>query len=104
MWETHCDSEFLTQGFVPIEHWPSCYYHERLQLLLAVYVDDFKLSGPKKNLAEGWRLIGDGREGGITVETPSDSGLYLGCKHETGTTTVEPCESAPPGTPDKEAR
>jgi len=99
MWEKHCDSELLAQGFVPIEHWPSCYFHERLKLMLAVYVDDFKLSGPKENLAQGWKLIGHGRTGGITLEAPSESGLYLGCKHEIGTTTVQPTASAPAGTP-----
>ena len=78
MWEKHCDAELLAQGFVPVERWPSCYFHERLKPMLAVYVDDFKLSGPKENLAGGWKLIGYGREGGITLEQPS----YLGCEHE----------------------
>ncbi len=78
------------QGFVPIEQWPSCYYHGRLRLMLAVYVDDFKLSGPEENLAEGWKLIGYGREGGLTIEAPSESGLYLGCRHEIGRATIRP--------------
>ena len=28
------------------EEWPVCYYHEKLKLMLVVYVDDFKLAGP----------------------------------------------------------
>eukprot|EP00975_Prorocentrum_lima_P029499 6192974-Prorocentrum_lima.AAC.1 len=28
-----------------------------LTLFLVVYVDDFKLAGPKANLAKGWKLI-----------------------------------------------
>ena len=34
-WEQHCDEE-----------WPSVYIHEKLQLVLVVYVDDFKMAGP----------------------------------------------------------
>ena len=84
MWERHCDKELVAQGFVPLEHWPSCYFHDKLKLMLTVYVDDFKLSGPTENLAEGWRLIGYGRKGGLTLDPPTETGLYLGCKHETG--------------------
>ena len=38
--------------------WPSVFWHPHLRLLLAVYVDDFKMAGPKDNLAKGWELIG----------------------------------------------
>ena len=35
--------------FEPIgEEWPSVYIHEKLQLVLVVYVDDFKMAGPQK--------------------------------------------------------
>jgi len=37
--------------------WPSCHFHKDLGLLISVYVDDFKLAGPKANLEQGWRLI-----------------------------------------------
>ena len=47
------------------------------RLLLAVYVDDFKMAGPKDNLAKGWELIGSR----IDVDTPSPLGRYLGCEH-----------------------
>ena len=33
------------------------FIHDPLGTILSVYVDDFKLSGPIKNLAEGWQLI-----------------------------------------------
>ena len=46
-WEHHCDSALREVGFSSVGDgaWPSCYFHEELQLLLSVYVDDFKLSG-----------------------------------------------------------
>ena len=48
-----------------------------LQLLLSVCVADFKMSGPKKNLAEGWRLM----RAHIDLEEPAPAHLYLGCEH-----------------------
>ena len=64
--------------FVPVDNWPACYWHERLKLFLCVYVDDFKLSGPKHNLAEGWEFIS--KE--LDLDPPEEAGLYLGCIHE----------------------
>ena len=53
-WEKHCDSNLRKVGFEPVhQSWMSVYRHKRLDLLLAVYVDDFKMSGPASNLAEG---------------------------------------------------
>ena len=40
-------------------------------------MDDFKLSGPAQNLAEGWRQISKG----ILIEPPAPAGRYLGCDH-----------------------
>ena len=52
-WEEHCNKFLLEAGFKPIEAWPSCFWHEKLKLMLSVYVDDFKLSGPKESLKRG---------------------------------------------------
>ena len=58
---------------------------KRLDLFMTVYVDDFKLAGPKGNLAEGWRLIrGDATPEsgkGLIMEDPTPLGQYLGCNH-----------------------
>ena len=60
-WEQHCDAHTKKVGFQPIgPEWPSCYWHPRLKLFLVIYVDDFKLSGPKENLAKGWGLLKQG--------------------------------------------
>ena len=53
-----CDESVRAVGFEPIgEEWPSVYIHEKLQLVLVVYVDDFKMAGPQKNLAQGMEHV-----------------------------------------------
>ena len=59
--------------------WPSMYWHPPLKLLLSIYVDDFKMSGPKENLAKGWALL---REE-IEMEDPASPTIYLGCEQST---------------------
>ncbi len=85
LWEKHCDQRLRQCGFKPIESWPSCYYHARLDLTLSVYVDDFKLAGPAGNLSEGWDLI----RKHIHMEDPTDLKLYLGCQHVESKITVD---------------
>ena len=55
------------------------FWHARLKLLLSIYVDDFKMAGPKENLAEGWALLRQG----IDMEDPATPTLYLGCEQST---------------------
>ena len=77
-WERHCDAHLRKVGFEPTsEVWNSCYYHAKLKLFLVVYVDDFKLAGPQKNIKEGWRLI----RAGLQMEDPTPLGVFLGCNH-----------------------
>ncbi len=80
-WEEHCDVRVKIAGFEPMgATWPSTYFHPKLKLYLVIYVDDFKLAGPKENLAKGWSLLQDD----ITIEKPQPIGLFLGCTHEMG--------------------
>ena len=85
IWEEHCNKELMKVGFKPIDGWSSCFYHERLNCMLAVYVDDFKMGGPVKNLPKAWKLITDV----IMMEKPTAAHLYLGCIHEKSEITVE---------------
>ena len=59
------------------EGWPSVFFHDRLKLLLVVYVDDFKMSGPKESMKRAWELIGSR----IDMDKPGTVGRYLGCDH-----------------------
>ena len=75
MWEVHCDKHVQSVGFKLVgEEWQSCYFHPTLKLYLVVYVDDFKLSGPKDNLSAGWPLILEG----LDIEPPCRSVCTLG--------------------------
>ena len=78
-WERHCEECLGKVGFRAVhpECWPSIFWHAELSLLLAVYVDDFKLAGPASNHEKGWQLIGTH----IDMDTPEDVGRYLGCDH-----------------------
>jgi hypothetical protein len=77
-------------GFEPVLEWKSCFWHPELRLLLVVYVDDFKMSGPAENLSEGWRRI----TAKIKTEIPSEIGRCLGCDQKLMSSTV-PCGFSP---------
>ena len=55
LWEIHCETQLLAVGFImpDPEGWPSVFYHHELRLLMVVYVDDFKMSGPKESMKKG---------------------------------------------------
>ncbi|CAE7555766.1 GIP, partial [Symbiodinium pilosum] len=59
IWEKHCETQLKSVGWIPIlpEIWQSVFYHPELELMLVVYVDDFKMAGPTKNMAQGWKDI-----------------------------------------------
>jgi len=80
-WEQHCHKALLLGGWTLIKNgsWKSVYWHNALKLVLVVYVDDFKMAGPKESLAKGWKLITD--IGRIKMEPPTAVGRYLGCEH-----------------------
>ena len=46
-WEEHCEKHVKKGGFVAVPDWLSVYWNEKLKTLLAIYVDDFKMAGPK---------------------------------------------------------
>ena len=50
--------------------------HRKLQLILSVYVDDFKLVGKTENLKAGWDLI---MGSGLVLDPPTPLGDCLGC-------------------------
>jgi hypothetical protein len=89
-WEMHCEAHLVKIGFVPIDDWRSCFFHPKWNMFLVVYVDDFKLAGPAKHMAEAWVAIRQG----IVMEDPAPAGLYLGCKHELSDR-VLPCRTTP---------
>ena len=83
-WEKHAHAHVTAQGFCPMDNWPSCYWHPEHKLFLVIYVDDFKMAGPKDKLHLGWDLIKRDSKTttGLNIESPGPLGLFLGCKHE----------------------
>ena len=60
-WEEHCDAEVKKVGFTPVgAEWPSTYVNKKLDLFLVIYVDDFKLLGPKSQYNRGLALATQG--------------------------------------------
>jgi hypothetical protein len=76
-WERHCEEHLTSVGFVPVPDWRSTYWHAELKLLLMVYVDDFKMSGPSANFAKGWSMIRQK----IKTDEPHAVTKCLGCEH-----------------------
>ena len=56
-------------------------------MLCIVYVDDFKVAGPKGGVAQTWKDIVEKSNIGITE--PEESTHFLGCKHHVETKTVD---------------
>ena len=52
-WERHCREALLSLGFTTVSGWECLYVHKDLKLVLAVYVDGFKLSGLANNIQKG---------------------------------------------------
>ncbi|CAE7919883.1 unnamed protein product, partial [Symbiodinium necroappetens] len=57
IWEKHCTKQLKSIGWVPVlpDIWQSISCHPELDLLLVVYVEDFKMAGPK--VTKGWEGI-----------------------------------------------
>ena len=79
LWEMHCEKMLYEVGFImpDPEGWPSVFFHPEMKLLLVVYVDDFKMAGPKSQMAKGWEMIGSR----IDMDIPGNVNRYLGCDH-----------------------
>ena len=81
IWEQRCAKELTKAGFVAVlpDIWPSIFHHPKLDLFLVIYVDDFKMAGPEKNMAKGWELLGEF----IDMDPAEVLGRYFGCmRHE----------------------
>jgi hypothetical protein len=63
----------------------SCYISPTLKCYVIVYVDDFKIAGPEKNVKKAWGFIRaeNTRTGqpGIVLDDPTPAGEFLGCNH-----------------------
>ena len=93
IWERHCEKELKKVGFEAVltDIWKSVFYHPKKKLLLVVYVDDFKLAGPKATIKEGWDSISSV----IDMDLPEVIGRYFGCMHKEEHNLTLPKEAHP---------
>ena len=75
--EAHYEKHLREIGFEPVFNWPSVFYHKARNLLVMVYGDDFKMSGPTKNMKTAWDLL----RRGVKTDDPKSIDRYLGCIH-----------------------
>ena len=88
-WERHCEEHLASVVFVPAPDWRSTYWHPELKLLLMVYVDDFKMTGPSAKFAKGWSLIRQR----VKTDEPHTVTECLGCEHLVRDTNMGVCRS-----------
>ena len=84
--EKHYSKALLDVCFQPIPGWECLYFHLTLQVVLSVYVDDFKLAGLKASLPKAWQLMSDK---GLKLDPPEPFKEYLGCGQHTITLSQE---------------
>ena len=56
-WEFWCNEQVEKCGFTPVPNWPGLFTHAAEKLLLSIYVDDFKMAGPKLAVAKMWKTL-----------------------------------------------
>ena len=59
-WQEFCQEQCEKAGFrlFSPQNWPCVYWNDERKLLLVLYVDDMKLSGPKGQMEEAWKDLG----------------------------------------------
>ena len=58
--------------------WMSVYWHPVKKVMLSIYVDDFKMAGPSKEVDLAWKDLA----ALIDLSEPGEVDAYLGCKHK----------------------
>jgi hypothetical protein len=86
-WEKHYTTALAQKtGFQKMLGWECMFYNVVLQVILSVYVDDFKMAGKKENLSKAWKLMD---KAGLKLDAPQPFGDYLGCGQAPITLTKE---------------
>ena len=57
LWEKHCEKAVFAAGFTKIKGWECLYIHAEKQLLLSIYVDDFKMAGSSRHPGSMWETF-----------------------------------------------
>ena len=81
LWERKCTRAVKRAGFEEVDNWPSLFYNKSRNVLLFIYVDDFKMAGPKSQLAAAWADL----RRDLVLEDPHPVDRCLGCLHREST-------------------
>ena len=73
-WERHCHGKIRQVGFEKIPGWENLFVCRKWQVLINVYVDDFKLAG-RGPMAHVWKAL---RDAGLDIDDPVKYQTYLG--------------------------
>ena len=79
-WEIFAHKMLLSEGWTPVspDAMRSVYWHPKFKSVLILYVDDFRISGPKSSMQAAWASI----RKHIRTGEPEPSGKFLGCDHK----------------------
>ena len=88
-WGDDCHDRLVKCNFYLVaEEFPGLYMHKTfLHIVLVLYVDDFRMSGPKANLPKVWSRLRTGPNA-LTLDDPKPPDRELGCYHRRFETTV----------------
>ena len=82
-WERKYRSILRRAGFREMIGWECMFYHSTYQVIISVYVDDFKMAGTRKGVQQAWNSIRGPDK--LILDDPTPFGAYLGCEQNTST-------------------
>ena len=53
-WERHAEDKVVKEDFTRIENMPSMFWHPKMEVLLIICVDDFKMAGRASRVLDAW--------------------------------------------------
>ncbi len=75
-WERCSREKFLLAGFKRAPGWECLFIRWKHQVILSVYVGDFKMAGRQESTPSAWEAI---RKAGVKSDQPTRFEHYLGC-------------------------
>ena len=77
-WEIYSNKVLVKHGFEKVPGWESLWIHKKKQLIMSVYVDDYKLAGKTENLEPMWSSLSKDLD--LEPFVPLHGSIYLGNK------------------------
>ena len=82
-WQEYCHKQCEAAGFFNVStNWPGVYFNDVTKMLLVIYVDGMKLSGPKDKMKETWQALSQNLNLEERKEDVSGTHTFLRCIHK----------------------